>query len=550
MNRSENVKRLQNETFDLVIIGGGASGAGCALDAATRGLKVALIDRDDFSAATSSRSTKLVHGGVRYLEQAFKNADLAQLRMVRHGLQERHIVLQNAPHLAHPLGLITPVFSWIEGLYFSIGLRLYGWFARHDALPKAKWLTKEETLARMPTLTPKLHSSVLYYDGQLDDARYNLALVQTAQQAGAVVVNHADALEFKHDASGKLTALVVQDRLTDETLTVQSRLFLNCTGPYADAIRQLANPALTNRIRPSKGVHVTLPSDVLQSQDALLIPKTPDGRVIFSIPFAGKVIIGTTDDDYQTLNDEPELHLSEVHFLLDTVGPYLAKKPVVSDVIAGFGGIRPLIAADPNAETTKGLVRDHEVEHDPVSNLISLLGGKWTTYRLMAQDAIDVICERLGQTGRPCQTATYRLVGADNYHPDNWQKLAKAYQLTEETARHLNQNYGGLANQVAAILSEHESYRDHLIEGYPYLKAEVIYQARHEMACRPRDVVARRLRLELLDWNAAYIATPTVAHLLAQELGINDTETQEAIEEYQQQISEFQASASGVGVVQ
>ncbi len=544
MNRKTNLQRLLNETFDLVIIGGGASGAGCALDAATRGLKVALIDRDDFAAATSSRSTKLIHGGVRYLEQAFKNFDFAQLRQVRHGLEERHIVLQNAPHLAHPLGLITPVFSWFEGLYFTIGLTLYGWFARHDSLPKAQWLSKKETLVRMPTLTSRLHSSVLYYDGQLDDARYCLALVQTASEAGAVVINHTEAIGFERNDSGKLTAVIVRDRLTNQELTVRASLFVNCTGPYADAIRRLANTTVVNRIRPSKGVHITLPFEILQSKDALLIPKTPDGRVIFSIPFESKVIVGTTDNDYQHLEEEPLLQAQEAQFLLDTLASYLAKKPTPDDVQAGFGGIRPLIATDPNAKTTKGLVRDHEVEHDSVSNLVSLLGGKWTTYRLMAEDTINKACELLGRSELTCQTASHRLVGAENYSPTHWKSLADTYTLTESTARHLNQTYGGRAEQVIAISREKKEYADYIIEGYPYLQSEVIYQARHEMACSPRDVLARRLRLELLDWRATHNATPIVAELLATELGWSVVETQLTTEQYQHQLAEFESAVN------
>lgn len=542
MNRSKNKQRLQTDTFDLVIIGGGASGAGCALDAATRGLKVALIERDDFASGTSSRSTKLIHGGVRYLEQAFKNFDFAQLRQVRHGLEERHIVLNNAPHLARPLGLITPVFSWLEGLYFTIGLTLYGWFSRHDSLPKAKWLSKKETLARMPMLTPNLHSSVLYYDGQLDDSRYCLALIQTADEAGAVVINYTEAIAFEHNSARKLSALRVRDQLTGQSITIPSRLFVNCTGPYADAIRQLANPDLANRIRPSKGVHVTLPNHVLQSTDALLIPKTPDGRVIFSIPFAGKVIVGTTDEEYQTLAEEPTLQTQEAHFLLDTLAPYLAKKPDMSEIEAGFGGIRPLIAADENSKTTKRLVRDHEVEHDAASNLISLLGGKWTTYRLMAKDTIDKVCELLDETTRTCQTASQLLVGAEHYDPTGWLGLISVYNISEEAARHLNHTYGARASQVADITREQDTYAEPLLAGYPYLKAEVIYQARYEMACQPRDVLARRLRLEILDWKATETATLIVAALLAEALDEPIAGLQLAINQYEQQINGFQAA--------
>ncbi len=270
MNRTKNLDRLSNEEFDLCIIGGGASGAGCALDAALRGLKVALIEKTDFAAGTSSRSTKLVHGGVRYLEQAFKNLDFAQLRQVRHGLAERRIVLQNAPHLAHPLGLITPVFSWWEGLYISIGLKLYDWFSGHrlqvpdnqaaNRFPPSRWLNKREALGMMPGLSPNIHSAVLYYDGQMDDARYCLALIQSAAEAGAVVANHLEVSGFQKNDKGHLVAAIVKNQVENSpAFELKAKQFLNCTGPYADAIRQMANPSLTPRIRASKGVHLVLP---------------------------------------------------------------------------------------------------------------------------------------------------------------------------------------------------------------------------------------------------------------------------------------------------
>lgn len=351
MNRVKNLEKLQNEEFDICIIGGGASGAGCALDAVLRGFKVALIEKQDFAAETSSKSTKLIHGGVRYLEQAFKNLDFAQLRQVKHGLEERHTVIRNAPHLAHPLALITPVFSWFEGFYFKIGLTIYGFFAKNDSMPKAEWLNKKETFEHIPTLTPKLHSSVMYYDGQLDDARYCLALAHSADEAGAVVVNHASITGFEKDTQGKLKTAIVQDNLSEKIISVKAKLFINCTGPHGDSIRLLANPDQEKRLRPSKGVHIMLPHEVLRSQDAMLIPKTKDGRVIFVIPFEREVMVGTTDDEYRDLEKEPILVEQEIDFLLDTLRPYLAKVPEKSAIKSGFGGLRPLIASSGSKAT-------------------------------------------------------------------------------------------------------------------------------------------------------------------------------------------------------
>lgn len=551
MNRIPNIHRLQSETFDLCIIGGGASGAGCALDAALRGLKVALIERDDFAAGTSSKSTKLVHGGVRYLEQAFKKFDFAQLRQVRHGLEERHIVLRNAPHLARPLALVTPVFSWWEGLYFSIGLKLYDWFASgKDTLPKSRWLTKSQTMRRMPGLSPKIHSAVLYYDGQLDDARYCLALVQSAAEAGTVVSNHLEVLDFQKNNNGNLAATLVRDGLSGEKFIVRAKLFLNCTGPFADQIRHLANPELSPRIRPSKGVHVVLPYTTLASDDALLIPKTKDGRVVFAVPFEGKLLLGTTDDDYSDLRKEPILEAAEVDFLLETLQPFLSEKLENEQVKSGFGGLRPLVASTNNQITklsnhqTKSLVRDHEVEHDPTSNLLSLLGGKWTTYRLMAKDAVDAVCDLLGFSAE-CHTEAHFLAGAKGYSSDLWKKIQAEHGFETDISQHLAQKYGIKAEQVGAIVRQKPELAERLLAGFPFIKAEIVYTVREEMACTLRDFLARRIRLEIMDWQAAIQAAPVVAKIMGDELGWTAGQQQNKAEAYIELLEQFKKSADG-----
>lgn len=539
MNREQNLKRLREETVDICIIGAGASGAGAALDAALRGYRVALIDRGDISGETSSRSTKLIHGGVRYLEQAIKKLDLAQLRQVRHGLAERRTVLRNAPHLAHPLALLTPVFSAFEGLYITIGLTLYDFIARQDSFPKGRWLNRVQALAKMPTLTPRMHSAVLYYDGQLNDARYALALAHSADEAGATVANYVAVTGFDGH-NGRLETATVRDELTGEPFSIRARLFLNCTGPYADSIRLLANPNLDRRIRPSKGVHIVLPRETLQSDCAILIPKTADGRVVFAIPFGDKVFVGTTDDDYSDLEQEPVLEPQEVDYLLDTLRPYLAKVPNKADVQAGFGGIRPLIVS--SRADTKTLLRDHEVEHDPESNLLSLLGGKWTTYRLMAQDAIDRAGELLGKSAAST-TETHVLVGGENYRFEDWQHLHSQYNLPADVCQHLMRTYGSRAEQIAQLTEEQPRFADKLSESLPFLNAEVVYQVRQEMAVTLRDVLARRWRLELSDWQLTATLTPLVADLMAAELRWSEMHCAEQVASYQSLLASFAQQA-------
>ncbi len=546
MKRSTNLQRLQNETFDLCIIGGGASGAGCALDAALRGLKVALVEKSDFAAETSSKSTKLIHGGVRYLEQAFKNLDFAQLRQVRHGLEERHLLLRNAPHLAHPLALVTPVFSWWEGLYYFIGLTLYDWFASgRDTLPKSRWLSGKETLRRVPGLAHGIHSAVLYFDGQIDDARYCLALVRSAAEAGAVVLNHTEVTEFEKDGQGKIVAARLRDTLNsspgqqDEYL-VSSRLFLNCTGPQADHLRLLANPALSKRLDPSKGVHLVLQNDVLGSKDALLIPKTRDGRILFAIPFEGKLLIGTTDTAYHNGTAEPILDAGEVDFLLAGLQPYIAQHIGRQHVKAGFGGLRPLIASA--NRQTKSLLRDHEVERDPDSGLLSLLGGKWTTYRLMAKDAIDTVCEILGNHTE-CGTGSHLLAGAEGYDADFWKKIERDYGLETDISQHLTLKYGTRAESVARLATGQAELSERLLPAYPFLKAEIVYAVREEMACSVRDFIARRIRLEVTDWQAALDAAPVVADLMGRELGWTKETREKELSAYKTLLGRFRDSA-------
>ena len=545
MNREQNLKRLRDETVDICIIGAGASGAGAALDAALRGYRVALIDRGDISGETSSRSTKLIHGGVRYLEQAIKKLDLAQLRQVRHGLAERRTVLRNAPHLAHPLALLTPVFSAFEGLYITIGLTLYDFIARQDSFPKGRWLNRAQAFDKMPTLSPRTHSAVLYYDGQLNDARYALALAHSADEAGATVVNYVTITEFDQH-NGRIETATGRDELTGETFPIRARLFLNCTGPYADNIRLLANPALEQRIRPSKGVHIVLPRETLQSDCAILIPQTADGRVVFAIPFGDNVFVGTTDDDYTDLEREPVLEPAEVDYLLNTLRPYLAKVPNKADVRAGFGGIRPLILS--SRADTKTLLRDHEVEYDPTSNLLSLLGGKWTTYRLMAQDAIDRAGELLGKSA-VSTTETHFLVGGENYRYEDWQTLQNQYDLPTDVCQHLMRTYGNRANRVAQLTQEQPYLAQKLTNGLPFLKAEVVYHVRQEMAVTLRDVLARRWRLELSNWQLTANLAPQVASLMAVELAWSETYRDEQVVLYQSLLASF-AKQAGLPVMQ
>ena len=535
MNRNENLEKLKAVHFDVFVIGAGASGAGVALDATLRGLKVALIDKGDFSCETSSKSTKLIHGGVRYLEQAFKNLDFGQLKQVKHGLAERKYLLANGSHLSRPLGIITPVFSFIEGLYYTIGLKMYGWFASKDTLPAARWLSKKEMILGSPDITQKAHSAVMYHDGQLDDARFALALAQTADQQGAVTANYIELLDFKKDKNTKITSATLKDTITGETFDVKSKVFVNCTGPFADHLRLMANPSEEPRIKPSKGVHIVIPKKYFAGEKALLIPKTKDGRLVFVIPFQSEIMIGTTDTPYKDLSKEPLLNNFEIEYLLETAERYLKAIPSKSEIKSGFGGIRPLISArKKNPNDTKTLLRDHEVEIDEQSGLISLLGGKWTTYRLMAQDTCDAICLILDNK-KECQTKDFKLKGSQGVFLEKRQE-----KLPLECFEHLKNNYGDQTPEVLKIIENQPELLAKIHSDYPFIKAEVVYTCQYEMAIKPRDFFARRTRWEILDWSACLNSINSVTELMAQTLLWNKETKEKEAESYRSLLESFQ----------
>ncbi len=539
MNRKEHLERLKTEDFDVCIIGAGASGAGCALDAQLRGLKVALIEKEDFASQTSSKSTKLIHGGVRYLEQAFKKLDFGALKQVRHGLEERHIVLKNAPHLTRPLALLTPCYSWFEGLYFTIGLRIYGFFAKNDPLPKSQWLNKAESLLRINGLHDKIHSAVMYYDGQLDDARYCTMLVKTAAENGAVVCNHLEVVDFQHGTNSKIKSIRVKDDFGTDDFEIKAKVFINCTGPFADKIRLLANPNLPKRVTQSKGSHLILPQSVMgTAENAMLIPKTSDGRVVFAIPWEGEILLGTTDTPYSEEKEEPTINKEEINYLLETLNRYLTIPATASQVKAGFSGLRPLLSTA--GRDTKSLARDHEIEMDEKSGLVSLMGGKWTTYRLMAKDTIDDVCKIL-KINTLCKTKNQIIAGGEQYSFEDWKKLVSKFEIAEDIAQHLMKKYGSRAK---VVLAENSTLmRTRLSEKYPYTAAEIAYVTKEEMACTLRDALGRRIRLEFTDWAACLAVIPLAADVMAAILGWSDSEKQQQIDSYRNELSAFQSEA-------
>jgi len=516
MNRKEQYKRFSSiPKFDLCIIGGGATGAGIALDATLRGLKVLLIDKYDFAGQTSSKSTKLIHGGVRYLEQAIKKLDKEQFFMVKKSLYERETLIKNAPHLTSKLALLTPCYSWWEGFYLTVGLKMYERISGKTSIGASKWLSKKEALKLIPDLRKeKLKSGVLYYDGQLDDARYCLAIIQKAEELGAIVLNYAEAISFtKDEKTNHLNSLNVRDRIDNKTFNIKADVFINATGPFADHIRQMANPALEKRIKVSRGAHIILSSDVMKSETAMLIPKTDDGRVLFIIPWQSSLLVATTDEE-DTLSEFPKLEKNEIPYLLNHVNRYLDKTVTPEDIKGSFAGQRPLLQKSKTSSDTKSLVRDHEIEVDNTTNLVSIMGGKWTNYRLMAKDTLDHIYETIWKKPTPiCTTDNQLLYGAENYQFDDWRILVATYDISEKTARHLMKKYGSKAIEVLKLTVNDPSLKKQLSKEHPFIKAEIVYAIKEEMATNSNDILERRLGLSLRDEKAANAVTELVNSL-------------------------------------
>ncbi|MGB9244907.1 MAG: FAD-dependent oxidoreductase [Candidatus Acidiferrales bacterium] len=541
-SRREALKNIENKSFDVCVIGGGATGSGCALDSQLRGLRTVLIEAGDFASATSSSSTKMVHGGVRYLEEAFRRLDPAEYKVVNRALHERIHMLKNGPFLASAREFITPCYSLFDLAYYEAGLKLYDWISGHASLAPSHFLSRRETLRGLPNLNPQgLVGAVAYTDGQFDDARYNVTLVQSFAETGGAALNYARVTSCEGGADGKLAAVTVQDQFSGQSFGIRARAFVNATGPFADSIRSMANPDARPRIRLSKGVHILLPAEVLSSGDPMLIPKTEDGRVLFAIPWRGRVLVGTTEQEV-AVGEELFLTHEEVEYLLRHLNRYLALPVKPAQVVGGFAGARPLLSADDSRDTKK-LARDHQVELDSLSGLISIMGGKWTTYRAMAQDTIDVVQKSFGGNPTPCSTLHHPLVGSDGYSSDYWKTLITNFGVPEGTARHLAEKYGTRAAELLRLTADDPNLAEPLVKGLAPLRVEVAFAARFEMAMTIEDVLARRVGLQFYGWSETIAAAPATAEVLMRELGWSKADRDNALTEYVKKIRDLQRKA-------
>jgi glycerol-3-phosphate dehydrogenase len=488
-------RAARQEPWDIAIVGGGAIGMGVAVDAAARGLDVVLLEAHDFGKGTSSRSTKLVHGGVRYLEQG-------NISLVMSALKERGLLRQNAPHLVHDLAFVVPNYTWWEAPFYGIGLKLYDLLAGKYGFGASKVLTKEETLELLPALEPEeLRGGVIYYDGQFDDARLLIHLAMTAADHGATLLNYFPATGVLRGSDGYLNGVTARDEETGEEFKLLARIVVNATGVFTDSIRKMADGEAEPLVVTSQGIHLVFDRSFLKGDTALMVPRTRDGRVLFVIPWHGHAVAGTTDTPVDAPSLEPRALDEEIEFILDTASRYLTRPPTRADVLAVYVGLRPLVKGEGK---TSALSRDHVI-HVDTSGLLTITGGKWTTYRHMAEDCVDHAITLGHLRDEPCPTRNLRIHGyLENARDEGSLDV-----------------YGSDAEQIR-VLAREPKLDAQLHPALPYIAAEVVWGARNEMARSVEDVLARRTRALFLNADAAIAMAEPVARLLAAELRRDD----------------------------
>ena len=497
MNKQSMIERLRShrETWDMVIVGGGATGVGVAVDAASRGYDVLLLEQSDFGKGTSSRSTKLVHGGVRYLEQG-------NISLVMEALKERGLLLQNAPHLVSNLGFVVPNYDWWEAPFYGIGLKMYNLLAGKYGFGSSEILSREETLLRLPNIkTDGLRGGVVYFDGQFDDSRLLINLVTTAAEQGATLLNYTRVVGLTKDAEGVVNGVVAVESESGDEITVQARVVINATGAFTDDIRRQADPSIKPMIAPSQGIHLVFDRAFLPGETAIMVPHTSDGRVMFAIPWHNHTLVGTTDTPIPGPVLEPVAQEQEIEFILRTAALYLAKAPTRDDVLSVFAGIRPLVKSGEGGNTA-ALSRDHTIHIDN-SGLLSITGGKWTTYRHMAEDCVNQAAMLARLPDVDCVTKKLNVHG---FHP-------QARKFGELGV------YGSDALAIQELMSQHPANTEQLHPKLPYTAAEVVWAVREEMARTLDDVLARRTRALFLNAVAAREMAPAVVSIMARELG-------------------------------
>lgn len=495
MKRETQLSEIKKDIdWDIIVIGGGATGVGIAVDAAQRGFKTLLLEKYDFAKGTSSKSTKMLHGGVRYLAEG-------QIKMVKTALKERGLAYHNAPHLSRIQSFIVPSYGYFDRLKYLIGLKLYDWLSGNESFGKSNSLSSRQIIQKIPMVRKSgLKGGIQYFDGQFDDARLALNLAQTAADEGATILNYCEVVAIQKDQNGKVIGVTAKDRETGDEYHVKSKTIINATGIFVGEVIKLEEPEHENMIKPSQGVHIVVSQKVLGGTDGLMIPKTSDGRVIFGVPWHGEVLLGTTDTPIAGAQIDPVPMKGEVDFILETANGYLEKKLTKADILSVYTGIRPLAAGPKESEGTKKISREHKITVSD-TGLITITGGKWTTYRKMGEDAVNKAIEIGGLTQKPCQTEHLHIHGySKETQPEPWQV------------------YGSDAKAIIALSETDPGLKELIHQDYPYIMAQVVWACKNEMALHIEDVLARRTRLLFLNAKAAKESALKVAGLMAETL--------------------------------
>ncbi len=510
-SRSGQLKEVERiNEWDIVVIGGGATGLGIAVDAASRGFKTLLLEQSDFAKGTSSRSTKLVHGGVRYLA----NGDV---RLVYDALKERAMIFKNAPHVSKKQSFSIPCYSWFSVLKYLIGLKLYDWMAGKHRIGRSSFVKAGKLTSLLGGInTNGLRGAVEYFDGQFDDARLAINLAQTAHLYGASLINYARVTALSKDSPGRINGLSFTDQETSRSYSIKAKAVINATGVFVDNILSMDQPDHQSLVRPSQGIHLVLDRSFLSGSSALMIPETSDGRVLFGVPWHESLILGTTDTPVNQHSLEPRALEAEVDFILKTAAGYLKKAPQREDVKSVFAGLRPLAAPKKDQNSTKEISRDHKLIISE-SGLVTITGGKWTTYRKMAEDAVNQAAQVGGFSGPACKTANLKIHG---------------HALADRSEHVHLQIYGSDGGMIRQLEERDEKLAKRLHKDHPFTVAQVVWAARNEMARTVDDILARRLRILFLDAGAALDITPKVASILKAELKKDEEWERKQVEDF------------------
>jgi glycerol-3-phosphate dehydrogenase len=516
MNRKAFIEELRKKsdfTWDLIVIGGGATGMGIALDGASRGYSTLLLEQSDFAGGTSSRSTKLVHGGVRYMAQG-------DLFLVMEALHERGLLLKNAPHLTSNQEFIIPVYTWWDTILYTVGLKFYDLMSGRLSIGKSYFINRNETITRLPQLISKgLKGGVVYHDGQFDDSRMVVSIARACVEKGGVVLNYFGVIGFLKNEDGRINGVTAKEVISGDEFQIKGRVIVNAAGVFADNIHRMDNPDSEPTIKPSQGVHIVLDSSFLQGNSAIMIPKTDDGRVLFAIPWYDEIVVGTTDTPLDRISLEPKALDTEINFILRTAEKYFVKPPRREDVLCIFAGLRPLAADPDNPSSTREVSRRHKITLSP-SGLLTIIGGKWTTYRRMAEETIDKAIEADLLENRRCITSGLKLVSSDTGSGSGRLRI-----------------YGDHSSEIEKMIRENPDLGIPIDPRLPYTKAEMIWICRNEMPLNLDDLLARRSRALFLNAKASSDIAEEAAGIMAEEMGHDDTWRKDQVESYRQLVN-------------